>query len=557
MSKDKISDYSSTANSNTDIAGINIDEGCAPSGINDAIRTLMAQLKNFQQGTGGDSFNGPFAGTTIAATDTTDASSTTAAAMKTAGGLAVAKKAYIGLDANIYGLTVGRGAGSVSTNTAVGASALAANTTGDYITAVGTEALGANTSGVRNTAVGRRSLYINTTGGYNSALGMGALYANSTGSYNTAVGQDALTSNTTASNSTAVGYQALYSNTASNNAAVGYQALYANTTGTANVSFGYALPANTTGSENSAVGWSALVSNTTGSSNTAIGRQSLASNTTASNNTAVGYQAGYGSVGAGNTFVGMQTGYSINSGSATYNVMVGQQAGYSVTTGTSNTLVGVSAGYYITSGGKNTVVGQYNGNQGGLDIRTSSNNIVLSDGDGNPRLWGNSEGRIIFGELINLGSGYVNITHSTAANNALVIRTSSTTYSTGSVVFQNSSGGNTGYIQINGSNSTQYVTSSDYRLKQNVQPMTGALAVVEQLNPVTYDWKDGGGSSQGFIAHELQALVPECVSGEKDAVDENGKPVYQGIDTSFLVATLTAAIQELKAEFDAYKEAHP
>ena len=50
MSKDKISDYSSTANSNTDIAGINIDEGCAPSGINDAIRTLMAQLKTWQSG---------------------------------------------------------------------------------------------------------------------------------------------------------------------------------------------------------------------------------------------------------------------------------------------------------------------------------------------------------------------------------------------------------------------------------------------------------------------------------------------------------------------------
>ena len=59
MSKDKISDYSATANSNTDIAGINIDEGCAPSGINNAIRTLMKQLKDFQQGTNSDSFNGP------------------------------------------------------------------------------------------------------------------------------------------------------------------------------------------------------------------------------------------------------------------------------------------------------------------------------------------------------------------------------------------------------------------------------------------------------------------------------------------------------------------
>jgi len=104
---------------------------------------------------------------------------------------------------------------------------------------------------------------------------------------------------------------------------------------------------------------------------------------------------------------------------------------------------------------------------------------------------------------------------------------------------------------------TAYNTSSDYRLKENVAPMTGALATVAQLKPVTYTWKVDGSDGQGFIAHELQAVVPDCVTGEKDAVDADGKPVYQGIDTSFLVATLTAAIQELKAEFDAYKASHP
>jgi len=87
--------------------------------------------------------------------------------------------------------------------------------------------------------------------------------------------------------------------------------------------------------------------------------------------------------------------------------------------------------------------------------------------------------------------------------------------------------------------------------------MTGALATVSALKPVTYKWKSTGETSQGFIAHELQAVVPDCVTGEKDAIDVEGKPVYQGIDTSFLVATLTAAIQELKAEFDAYKATHP
>jgi hypothetical protein len=97
---------------------------------------------------------------------------------------------------------------------------------------------------------------------------------------------------------------------------------------------------------------------------------------------------------------------------------------------------------------------------------------------------------------------------------------------------------------ITGNNSaTAYNTSSDYRLKENIAPMTGALAIVSQLKPVTYDWKSGG-SSQGFIAHELAEVVPDCVTGEKDAVNEDGSIKAQGIDTSFLVATLTAAIQE-------------
>jgi hypothetical protein len=95
--------------------------------------------------------------------------------------------------------------------------------------------------------------------------------------------------------------------------------------------------------------------------------------------------------------------------------------------------------------------------------------------------------------------------------------------------------------------STAYNTSSDYRLKENIAPMTGALATVAQLKPVTYTWKADGSDGQGFIAHELQAVVPDCVTGEKDAVDADGNPVYQGIDTSFLVATLTAAIQEQQA----------
>ena len=106
--------------------------------------------------------------------------------------------------------------------------------------------------------------------------------------------------------------------------------------------------------------------------------------------------------------------------------------------------------------------------------------------------------------------------------------------------------GQVGKIQTSGS-ATSFLTSSDYRLKEDIVPMTGALAKVAALKPVTYKWKIDGTDGQGFIAHELAEVVPDCVGGEKDAVDANGNPQYQGVDTSFLVATLTAAIQELTA----------
>jgi hypothetical protein len=120
------------------------------------------------------------------------------------------------------------------------------------------------------------------------------------------------------------------------------------------------------------------------------------------------------------------------------------------------------------------------------------------------------------------------------------------------VIFDRS-GTQIGAIAQNGTTGVSYQTSSDYRLKENIAPMTGALAKVTQLKPCTYTWKADGSNGQGFIAHELQAVVPECVIGEKDAVNEDGSIKPQGIDTSFLVATLTAAIQELKAEVDSLK----
>jgi hypothetical protein len=118
----------------------------------------------------------------------------------------------------------------------------------------------------------------------------------------------------------------------------------------------------------------------------------------------------------------------------------------------------------------------------------------------------------------------------------------------------NYNGTGIGTITQNGTTAVAYNTFSDYRLKENITPMTGALATVAQLNPVTYKWKSDGSDGQGFIAHELSAVIPDCVTGEKDAVDADGNPKYQGMDTSFLVATLVSAIQEQQALIESLTE---
>ena len=139
-----------------------------------------------------------------------------------------------------------------------------------------------------------------------------------------------------------------------------------------------------------------------------------------------------------------------------------------------------------------------------------------------------------------------------SGNNVAAFRSAGAVSATRFARFDINSSTEVGSIQYNGTG-TSYVTTSDYRLKEDVEPMTGALAKVQALKPCTYTWKSTGQKDEGFIAHELAEVCPRAVSGEKDAVDEEGNIKPQGIDTSFLVATLTAAIQELKAELDATK----
>jgi len=119
--------------------------------------------------------------------------------------------------------------------------------------------------------------------------------------------------------------------------------------------------------------------------------------------------------------------------------------------------------------------------------------------------------------------------------------------------FHNNSGTRVGYIQFT-TTSTAYVTSSDYRLKENVVAVNDGIARLRQLKPSRFNFiADSDKTVDGFLAHEVQAIVPECVTGAKDAVDDDGNPVYQGIDQSKLVPLLTAALQEAIGEIESLK----
>jgi hypothetical protein len=579
--------------------------------------------------------------------------------------------------ATIQGLTVGLGAGAVSTNTAVGASALGGSNTGTENTAIGQQALLTNTSGSSNTAIGRNALALNTTGGSNTASGFHALLSNTSGANNSALGVQALNSNTTASNNTAVGYQAGYNNTTgAQNTALGWLTLVANTTGSDITAVGaYALGKNTTGGSNVAVGRQALQENTTASNNTAVGYQagytnqavenqtfvgyqagfsrnsvadnystvmvgnlagystssgidntyiggyaarfqtgssntalgggalygasgtstgsnntavgygSLLSSTTASNNTAVGVQAGYSNLtGTYNTYVGTQAGYiakgdrnavfgfqaGYNLTTAIGNTLIGSNAGELVTTGSNNTFVGGTSsgggfsGSVMTTGSRNTIIGAYSGNQGGLDIRTANNYIVLSDGEGNPQGIFDNQGtflvaqtaksQIVVGAHMEGGGSLNPGTVSSVLAASTSAASSYNLYSTGAGAFRF-------YVNMAGTiNATSIVITaiSDQRLKENIRDIDTGLGAIMALKPRRFDWKEGKGQDKknaaGFIAQEFEEVFPECVSTSKAGGDGIE---YKNINHETLIPTLVKAIQELKAEFDAYKASHP
>ena len=351
---------------------------------------------------------------------------------------------------------------------------------------------------------------------------VGGLTANTTGTRNTSFGVGSLATNSTAADSTAVGWNALNLNT---------------------------------GTQNTAVGRSALESNSSGAYNVAIGFQSLVLNTTASNNTAVGYQAGYTSVRSNfNTFIGNAAGYTHNLGSAGngLNTFVGHAAGYSATTGTNNTFLGFNSGTNITTGGKNTILGCYDGNSYSLDIRTASNYIVLSDGDGNPRGIFNGSG--------NFGIGGAPVA-TAGADNKLLVKdtfqyqngiTIASTQTSGTCYFASFvyNGTGIGSITSTAGSVVLYNTTSDERLKNDIG-ISKNTDVIDNTKIHDFSWKADGSVDRGVFAQEAKLIKPLAVSEGTDQLGENGLPIRPwSVDYSKYVPDLIVYCQQLKARIE-------
>jgi len=341
----------------------------------------------------------------------------------------------------------------------------------------------------------------------NTAVGQSAMAATASGTENTALGREALTALLSGGQNTGLGRSA--------------------------------LAGNTTGSSNTGAGTGSLVSNTTGSFCTSIGAGALNSNTIASNNTAVGYQAGYSNTtGGANTFFGYLAGYSSNAVNGS-NVFIGYRAGKDITTGVSN-----------------VVLGGYQGNQGGLDIRTASNHIVLSDGDGNPRLYfdNNAVCRI---ENAAGGTGALRVRNTTNVSGDLGIISNlgSNTQNTSSYFFIGSTPGVSDKIYIYGNGNIQntnnsYGGISDAKLKENIVDASPKLADLMQVRVRNYNLKTDPTHKQlGVVAQELETVFPALVDVSPDR-DEDGNTLEtttKSVKYSVFVPMLIKAIQEQQA----------
>ena len=284
-------------------------------------------------------------------------------------------------------------------------------------------------------------------------------------------------------------------NTPGSNIFIGYLNGSNNTSGQFNIFLGRNCGQfNTTGEKNIFIGQNTGYFNTSGVSNTFVGQQSGFSNSTGYNNTFVGQNSGHETTTAGN------------------DTFFGQNSGTANTTGSSNTYIGANVAPVSTTGSNNTFVGQYAANQN----TTGSYNTAVGQGAGGASATG-SNGTYLGYSAAPTADGLTNSTAigfmaQVGQSNALVLG------GTGSYAVNVGIGTTTPSqaLQVVGNilASGTITQNSDRRLKTNIAPLTGALANVQKLRGVTYEFVPGkgpAGEQIGFIAQELEKIYPQLV----------------------------------------------
>lgn len=252
------------------------------------------------------------------------------------------------------------------------------------------------------------------------------------------------------------------------------------------------------------------------------------------------------------------------------NVVLTTGATLTSATLTSAALVRVGTSSTI-SGGQEAVSVLCASNTGGAIVKLTTNanayfagynasNLVTFNANGNNLLSGPDLGtnagfsgaRARFVNNTDWAGEFYNYAGGSGVNGAAVFRVDNTSNNLAGFCFGSATV--IGSITTNGS-SVAYNTSSDRRLKENIEPVPAneGLALLAQLRPVTFEWISNPdlGEVMGFIADEVQQVVPQAVTGQPNAVDAQGNPVYQGLDLSKLVPVLTAALQEAVKQIDA------
>ena len=186
-------------------------------------------------------------------------------------------------------------------------------------------------------------------------------------------------------------------------------------------------------------------------------------------------------------------------------------------------------------------------------FRPANNTLAVVTGS-TERLRINSSGTLLWASSADLSSSVAGISFTNSTHPAINISGGSDTAFRHRMTFINGNG-TVGIISTSGS-ATTYSTSSDYRLKENVTADWDATTRLKQLNPVRFNFiADADTTVDGFLAHEVQSVVPEAITGTHNEVDDDGNPVYQGIDQSKLVPLLVKTIQELEARIVALENA--